>query len=244
MMWSASWRCPPCISSKLSRSLARSTPSTGMSRRRLARSCRSSALARFTEVSPAAADAVVIAPCAETSGVMWVRETSMKHTTTSAESTSTINAARPDVTVLALDVDRDAGRGERRELERVPIGEVDAAMGLDAPHERGLRRAVDAVVRLAEPHPQHADRAVGPGGDLHTRVLGIVVGQLARVVVERGIAHLAHHLQPAGRKLVVALQCLPGLLVDLARRAEAVGFLECGYGAAHVLAEAAVDLAG
>src|SRR5215471_11910534 len=46
-----------------------------------------------------------------------------------------------------------SGMDDLRELEHVPVGQADAAMGLRPAHLRRLRGAVNAVVRLGQVDP-------------------------------------------------------------------------------------------
>src|SRR2546423_14494667 len=74
---------------------------------------------------------------------------------------------------LGTDVDHNPGRGNRRKSQRVPVGEMYAALCLRAADLGRLGSAVDAVVRFAEPHPEHSDRIVRAGGDIDFHVISL-----------------------------------------------------------------------
>src|SRR5438128_2132440 len=182
MMSSASCLRAARPSEKLSRSFARGMPSTGIRSLCAARTSVSSRL--------------------DSTAAARTRTVSKLTTVRAARSTRMPAAFAVAAMALALDVDRDPRGCDRGELQHVPVGEVDAAMGLDAADESGLRRAVDAIVRHVEPHPHHAYGVVGPGSDLRLRVLRIVVVQLGRIEIEHRVLHLAHDLELARRQLV------------------------------------------
>src|ERR1700710_483548 len=82
------------------------------------------------------------------------------------------------------EVDGGPRLDQRRDGDRVPVGEADAAMGGGLADRLRLRRAVDSVVLLREVDPHQADGIVGAGGDLRLLVPGLGVPEEVGVVVE------------------------------------------------------------
>src|SRR5713226_390885 len=66
---------------------------------------------------------------------------------------------------LVHEIDRRALAHALGEIERVPVRQPDAAVGVGLADPLRIRRAVDAIAVLGEIDPDHADRIVRAGRD-------------------------------------------------------------------------------
>src|ERR1700737_1223378 len=99
-------------------------------------------------------------------------------------------------------VDDDPGRCDHRELEHIPVGEMNAALRFGAADLRRLRRSVYTVVRLGQSHPEHADGVIGTRRNIGFHVMWLGVVNERRIVGEYRIPDFGSDLELAYRDRV------------------------------------------
>src|ERR1700676_1410969 len=185
----ASWGWPSRRSLYVSMRFFLAVPTTGTIRRYEAR--------RFASDSP---DAAPLAS-AEISSITAADATADPvHTRLiSSLARALRNALRERGAILSIalgaDIDDHPGRCDRRESERIPVGEMNAALRFGSADLRRLRRSMYSVVRLRKPHPDHPDRIVGPRRDVRLYVVALGPVNERRIVRKYGIPDFGRDLE-------------------------------------------------